>query len=106
MHILGLGRLPPILFLPCKPLHGLGRGLDIILTTISYIGFDARDRDGSRYRVGRREGTAMRNSSRPQLFSTSSQKKIKMWICSRLKTGAFLLYCQEMSSAIFESLTG
>ena len=46
IHILGLGRLSPILFLPCKALHGLDRGLDILLTTTGYAGSDAKDEDG------------------------------------------------------------
>ena len=57
IHILGLGRLPPIRFLPCKALHGLGRGLNILSTTINYEGFDARDEDGSRYPAGCAEPT-------------------------------------------------
>ena len=74
IHISGLGRLSPILFLPCKPLHGLGRGLDIILTTTSYAGSDAKDDDDSRYLAGRRKGKAVRDSSRPRVYSASSQK--------------------------------
>ena len=62
-------------FLPCKALHGLGRGLDIISTTISYVSFDARDGDGSRYRAGRRKGSAVRDSSRTRVVFSSSPKK-------------------------------
>ena len=77
IHILGLGRLSPIFFLPCKPLHGLGRGLDTRLTTTSYAGSDAKDEDDddSRYLAGRRKGMAARDSSRPRVYSASSQYK-------------------------------
>ena len=61
-------KLPPTPVLPCKPLHGLGRGLDISLSTMSYVGFHTGDGDDNRYRAGRRKGAAVRDSRGPRVF--------------------------------------
>ena len=71
-------KLPPTPLLPCKPLHGLGRGLDISLSTMSYVGFDARDGDNSRYRAERRKGAAVRDSSSPRVFLRKLWKNNKL----------------------------
>ena len=70
-------KFPPIPLLPCKPLHGYGRGLDISLSTMSYVGFDARG-DDSPYRAGQRKGAAVRDSSSPRVFLRKLWKNNKL----------------------------
>ena len=77
IHILGLGRLPLILFLPCtsKYVHGLGRGLDVNLTTISYVGFDARDGMAVVTEQDGEERGCERLESPPWFFTQAREKR-------------------------------
>ena len=56
----------------CKQSHGLRHVLYTILTTISYLGFDARDGDGSRYREGREKGGAVGYLRSPAFLFTQA----------------------------------
>ena len=61
--------------MPCKYVHGLGRGLDVNLTTISYVGFDAKkgmavvtEQDGEERGCERLESSA-------QFFTQAREKR-------------------------------
>ena len=45
---------------------------------MSYVGFDARDGDDSRYRAGRRKGAAVRDSGSPRVFLRKLWKNNKL----------------------------
>ena len=61
--------------LPALYVHGLGRGLDVNLTTISYVGFDARDGMAVVTEQDGEERGCERLESPPWFFTQAREKR-------------------------------